>query len=110
MPSARPRKSEKVPSVTISGGMPSRAIEERVQRPAGGADRERDSAAASGSAAPSRASRSEDDRRQPHQRADRQVDAAGDDDRRQRNGEQADLDAEPQRLEGVAGGEEVRCR
>ena len=51
----------------------------------------------------------EDDRREAHQRADREVDAAADDHRRQRHGQQADLDAQPQHLEGVGEREEVRA-
>ncbi len=43
-------------------------------------------------------------------RADRQVDAAGDDDRRQRDGQQPELHAEPGDLEEVADGEESSAR
>src|SRR5207342_375317 len=50
----------------------------------------------------------ERDRGEPHHRADREVDPARDDDRRQRDGEQAELDAEPRHLEEVAEGEKVR--
>ena len=46
--------------------------------------------------------RAEDHGREPHHRSDRQIDPAGDDDWRQRNRQQAQLDAEPDDLEEVA--------
>ena len=54
------------------------------------------------------ARRAEDDGRQPHHRADRQVDAAGDDDRRQRDRQEPELHAEARDLEEVPGRGEVR--
>ena len=51
--------------------------------------------------------RAQHDRRQAHHRADRKIDAAGDDDRRQHQREQPDLDRQPRDLECVGGGQKV---
>ncbi len=55
----------------------------------------------------SRTAAPNDDSRESHHRADRQVDAAAHDDRRQRNGKQPQLDAESRNLEEVRNREEV---
>src|SRR5207247_1568469 len=46
-------------------------------------------------------------RRQPHHRSNRQIDPAGDDDRRQRERQQPELHAEAHHLEEIGGREEV---
>ena len=52
--------------------------------------------------------RAEDDRREAHHGSDRQIDPAGDEDRRHRDREQADLDAEAHHLEDIRHRREVR--
>jgi hypothetical protein len=52
--------------------------------------------------------RPEADRRKPHHRANGQVDAAGDQHRRHRDGQQAEFHAQPRDFEEVADGEKVR--
>ena len=49
----------------------------------------------------------EDDGRQTHERADRQVNATAGDHRRQGHGQQADLDTQAQHLKGIGQREEV---
>jgi hypothetical protein len=95
-----PRNSEKVPSVTMSAGSSSRAISNAFSPPpAHPASSAHNAAIGSGRCHVRYAPQA--DRRQAPHRADRQVDAAGDDDRCQRDRQQAELHAEPRHLEEV---------
>ena len=108
MPSATPRNSEKVPSVTISAGNRSREISTAFNRAAGTPDGKRDGGRHWNWPLQIAPRRAETDRRQTHHGADRQVDAAGDQNRRQRHGEQPELGVQPRDLEEVGEREEVR--
>ncbi len=102
MPSAMPRNSESDPSVTISGGSSSRAMSTAFSAPPAAPTSKREQHGRSGSAScQSREAAPKTTADEPHHRADREIDAAGDDDRRQRDGQQAELDAEPQDFEEV---------
>ena len=92
----------------MSGGMPSRATRTAFSDPPAAPTATAHSRGREWMQPPVAGCRSKDDCGQPHHRADRQVDAASDDDRRQRNGEEAELDAETRDLEEVAGRREVR--
>src|SRR5215212_1761617 len=81
--SARPRKSENVPNVTIKGGSRSRVMSSAFNPP------------------PIAPNFSEQHRTQPKQRTDGQIDSAGENDRRHRQRQQADLDRVPDDIEAV---------
>src|ERR1043166_7392380 len=104
MPSAMPRNSDIDPSVTISGGMSSRAISVALSAPParpgprGAADAD----------VPVLHGGAEHDGGQPQHRTDGQIDPAADQNRRQRNGEQSELDARPQDFEPVGDRQELR--
>ncbi len=100
-PSARPRNSENEPSVTIKGGNPAAGDQEAVHAAGQRAQDQRQRRGRADRQPGVAPELAEDDGREAHQRADRQVDAAADDHRRQGHGQQADLDAQPQHLEGV---------
>ena len=106
--SARPRKSEKVPSVTISGGRFEPGDEQRVQAAAERADADRSRRRRATDRQPaSFHQHAEEDRAQAHQRADGQIDAAGEDDRRHDQREQADLHRVAEDVGDVVRGEEA---
>ncbi len=92
----------------MSGGIFSRATSTALSVPPGAADEQRDERGRRWMEPPVPARRAEDDSREPHHRSDRQVDAAGDDDRRQRNRQEPELHAEARDLEEVPGCGEVR--
>ncbi len=112
-PSARPRNSDSVPSVTMSGGNHEPCDQHPVQR-AGPGPQPRPMCHDVGQ-------HHRQARRRAHiipnstatarltPAADRQVNSAGDDDRGEGNRQQPDLDAEPQDLEPVAQRDEVRA-
>ena len=103
-----PRKSENVPSVTMSGGNLSRVISTAFSAPPSDAEQQRQRDRRPASAAPaSRHSAPSTTADEPHHRADREIDPAGDDDRRQREREQPDLHGESRDLERVARRREV---
>ena len=108
IPSAIPRNSENVPSVTMSGGILEVRDEHGVERAAGAANEQRDERRERWMESPIAARGAKDHRRESHHRADRQVDSAGDDDRRERDGQQPDFYAQPRDFEEVPGGREVR--
>ena len=82
--------------------------EHGVERTAGTANGERDDRGDGGVKPPVAAGGAEDDRRESHHRPDRQIDAAGDDHRRERDGQQSELHAEPRDLEEIPRRGEVR--
>ena len=108
MPSAMPRKSENVPSVTMSARNLQPRHEHGVERATGAAHEQRDERGTRRVQPPVAARGAEDDRRESHHRPDRKIDAAGDDDRRQRDRQESELHAEPRDLEEVPGRGEVR--
>ena len=103
-----PRNSENVPSVTISAGSRSREISTAFSPPPAQPTASATAAAAGIGQMQIAPRRAETDRGQPHHRADREIDAAGDQNRRQRDGEQAELGVQPRDLEEVGEREEIR--
>ena len=108
MPSAMPRNSENVPSVTMSGGMPRRATRMAFSAPPAQPVSRLDRRSGGDRKIPVAIGRPEQNGRESHHRSHRQVDAAGDEDWREGDGQQAELDAQARDLEEVAGGREVR--
>ena len=102
MPSAMPRNSDSDPSVTMSGGMSSRAMSSALSAPPAAPTSSASAAATGSGSCQSLAAAPNTTADRPDHRADRQIDAAGDDDRRQRDRQQAKLDAQPGDLEEVA--------
>ena len=100
-----PRNMENEPSVTISGGMFSRAISTAFSAPPAQPSSSANSAAAGMGRCQSRQAAPKTDRRQPHHRAHRKIDSAGDDDGRQRQRQQSQFDAEANHFEEIADGE-----
>ena len=90
--------------------MLSRAISSAFKRPPAQPTSSASAAATRNRNAPVTARSAEYDSRKAHHRADRQIDAAGDHDRRHRHREETKLHAQPGDLEEVADGEEVRAR
>ena len=86
--------------------------EHGVERAAGAANEQRDERRERGMEPPVAARGAKDHRRESHHRPDRQIDSAGDDDRRERDGQQPELNAQARDFEEVPGGREVRrdCR
>jgi hypothetical protein len=82
--------------------------EQRIQRAARAAGEDRACGGQRHRQMPIVVRRPEGDGGEPHHRSDRQIDPAGDDDRRERDGEQAELDAEPRDLEEISQREKVR--
>ena len=108
MPSATPRKSENVPSVTMSAGRPQARNQHRVQRAACAPNGERDGHGGGNGQLQIAPRRAETDRGQSHHGANRQVDAAANQNRRQRDGEQSELGVQPGDLEKIRKREEIR--
>ena len=86
----------------MSGGIDSRATSAAFSRPPARPVEQADDRAHHDRQAPVLPRHAEEHGREAHHRADRQVDAAGDDHRRQRNRQQPELDAEPADLHEVA--------
>ena len=91
----------------MSGGMSKRAMSHAFNAPPAHPTDSANAAAAGSGQVPVLVRRAEHHRGQPHHRSDRQIDAAADDHRRQRHGEQPQLDAEAGDLEEVSEREEV---
>ena len=79
----------------------------RVERSAGAAGQKRDRRRGRQRHMPVVVGRAEEDRGEPHHRPHRQIDAAADNDRGQRDGQQPELDAQPDDFEQVAQRKEV---
>ena len=106
MPSARPRKSASVASVTMSGRQPDARDEEAVEEAAGGADEDGHDDGQLERQAPVLPGHAEHDGHEADDGAHREVDAAGDDDERHGQRDERDLGRQPTLVEEVLGGQE----
>ena len=107
MPSASPRNSARVASVVISGGNPTRVMNRPLNSPHARADEHGHGDGEPERQAPVLPGDAENDGREADDRADGEVDAAGDDDQRHRQRDERDLGRQPALVEQVLRIEEL---